>query len=83
MIVSGAPPSTSVPKSSTLTPVVANGNVTSPAVGRRTAGSSIMTTTTYDKPYSQRRIPYKPLIIGEGGEKPILVDSENGWSGYL
>ena len=49
----------------------------SPAATRRTAGSSIMTSTNYNRPYSQRRVPYKPITI-DGNDKPVL---ENGAAG--
>ena len=49
----------------------------SPAATRRTAGSSIMTSTNYNRPYGQRRIPYKPITI-DGNNKPVL---ENGNAG--
>ena len=49
----------------------------SPATNRRTAGSSIMTSTNYNRPYGQRRVPYKPITI-DGNNKLVL---ENGAAG--
>ena len=78
-LLTGSVPSPTLTKSSTLpalpTTVVTNGNTPSPAIGRRTAGSSILTTTTYDRPYSQRRVPYKSMGSGDLSERSL---SEEG-----
>ena len=49
----------------------------SPAATRRTAGSSILTSTTYNRPYGQRRVPYKAVTI-DGNTKPVLENGNTG-----
>ncbi len=49
--------STSAPKGTS--------HLASPASMRRTAGSTIQTSTTFDRPFTQRRVPYKPVTVAE------------------
>lgn len=55
---------------------VATKSMISPATNKRTAGSSILT-STIDKPYGARRMPpYKNLVLS--GEKPTALEDKEG-----